>query len=69
LLVLCMYAKLAVFCMGWGYAEVAPLAVALLNGCTSQFVHGSMQAYLGGIEGQALDGLQKGLDGVIAGGD
>ena len=27
-----------------------------------------MQAYLGGIEGQALDGLQKGLDGVIAGG-
>jgi len=64
-----MYAKLAVFCLGWGYAEVAPLAVAPLNGCTSQFVHGSMQAYLGGIEGQALDGLQKGLDGVIAGGD
>ena len=29
----------------------------------------TMQAYLGGIEGQALDGLQKGLDGVIAGGD
>ncbi|KAL0034124.1 hypothetical protein WJX79_010218 [Trebouxia sp. C0005] len=27
-----------------------------------------LQAYLGGIEGQALDGLQKGLDGVIAGG-
>ena len=28
----------------------------------------AIQAYLGGIEGQALDGLQKGLDGVIAGG-
>ena len=28
-----------------------------------------LQAYLGGIEGQALDGLQKGLDGVIAGGE
>lgn len=27
-----------------------------------------LQAYLGGIEAQALDGLQKGLDGVIAGG-
>ena len=26
-----------------------------------------MQVYLGGIEAQALDGLQKGLDGVIAG--
>ncbi|KAL3143555.1 hypothetical protein ABBQ38_002354 [Trebouxia sp. C0009 RCD-2024] len=27
-----------------------------------------LQAYLGGIEAQALEGLQKGLDGVIAGG-
>lgn len=26
-----------------------------------------MQVYLGGIEAQALEGLQKGLDGVIAG--
>lgn len=26
-----------------------------------------LQVYLGGIEAQALDGLQKGLDGVIAG--
>lgn len=30
--------------------------------------HIAVQAYLGGIEAQALDGLQKGLDGVIAGG-
>lgn len=29
----------------------------------------TLQAYLGGIEGQALEGLQKGLDGVIAGGE
>ena len=28
----------------------------------------AVQAYLGGIEAQALEGLQKGLDGVIAGG-
>ena len=30
--------------------------------------HPAVQAYLGGIEAQALEGLQKGLDGVIAGG-
>ena len=30
--------------------------------------HSAGQAYLGGIEAQALEGLQKGLDGVIAGG-
>ncbi len=66
-LLLCMYAKLAVFCMS-SCAKIALLAVALFKCCTSQFVLGTMQAYLGGIEGQALDGLQKGLDGVIAGG-
>jgi hypothetical protein len=68
LLLLCMCTKLAVFCMS-SCAKIARLAVAALNCCTSQFVHSTMQAYLGGIEGQALDGLQKGLDGVIAGGD
>lgn len=30
--------------------------------------YAAVQAYLGGIEAQALEGLQKGLDGVIAGG-
>ena len=68
LLLLCMYAKLAAFCLSC-YAEAALFALASLSCCTSQFVHSIMQAYLGGIEGQALDGLQKGLDGVIAGGD
>ncbi len=63
-----MYAKLAVFCMS-SCAKIARRAVAALTCCTPQFVHSIMQAYLGGIEGQALDGLQKGLDGVIAGGD
>ena len=68
MLLLCMYAKLAVFCMS-SCVKIARLAVAPLSCCTSHFVHSTMQAYLGGIEGQALDGLQKGLDGVIAGGN
>lgn len=63
-----MYAKLAQLRLSCS-AKVAPLAVASLSCCTSHSVHDSMQAYLGGIEGQALDGLQKGLDGVIAGGN
>lgn len=42
-------------------------AVSAANIDRKQGLYVCTQVYLGGIEPQALDGLQKGLDGVIAG--